>query len=228
MDRQYIAIALFLLYIVVGRFFLKKRLTDKGRGSLTTRYVYGMLARLGILCAFFIIDPDAFRKIDFQNISNDFSFDKTFVVTILLILTVHIVSAAKNPGRYTKGKTEDEVYGILAKVMPNTYNELAVFSLTIFAAVVFEELLFRQFLFSSFYSAFHLEGNWLLVVSSAIFTVAHHYKKARQILGIFLSGLILGESFLVSGNLVYPILVHLFMNAPLIVLAIHRIKKMYI
>jgi len=223
MVRDVIAAASLLLLIIATK--IKKTPPERPQRPLIKKYVYWVLEKWMFVLVFFLLDPEAFHQIDFNVVGRGVALDLSDFAALIGGLIVSIVSGLISPQRYfRRKKTEEELYSVFAKKMPNTSGEFAVFVGTVIALVVSEELLFRQFLFSSFYHAFHLQGDLLLLVSAVLFTVAHNYKKILPISMIFVTGLIFGKSFQVSGGLLYPIILHLLINAHLVVKAIHRMR----
>lgn len=224
MVKQYIAIALFLSYLVAIRIPNKKERPP--RTSRKKYYSISLLESFAVPLVLFLIDPDAFRKIDFARVGRGFTFDPSLAGTVIISFAIPVIFAMFRPRKFTKSrKSEDALYGAYARRLPLTYSDLSLFILLVLAGVVSEELLFRQFLFSSFYTAFHLEGDILLVVSAVLFAAAHNYKKVQHIALVLFSGLVFGKAFQFSGTLLLPIILHFLMNATMIVMAVHRIKN---
>jgi hypothetical protein len=91
-------------------------------------------------------------------------------------------------------------------ILPHTRGELAHFGLVSVSAGLGEELLFRGFVFAYLDALVPVVP--ALVLSSALFGMAHAYQGNRGVLQTGLVGLVLGGFFLLSGSLWVPMLLH--------------------
>jgi len=66
----------------------------------------------------------------------------------------------------------------------------------------------------------------LIIVSALLFAVGHLYQGRKGILSNFVVDLILGKIFLLKGTLTYPIVLHLFLNFTIAVLAFRPMKDL--
>jgi membrane protease YdiL (CAAX protease family) len=91
-----------------------------------------------------------------------------------------------------------------------------------------EELLFRRAMPALIFGVF---GNSLLavVVSLVVFGLLHAYQGVWGILGSFLIGVLLMALFLLTGNIVWPIIAHAVFDLrslvliPVVVYKVHRV-----
>src|SRR5882724_5475467 len=225
MIQDIILTSILILLPVSTRIFGKIPNYKKKR-TLSTIYVRGIAGEILILLLFLLIDSKSYLKLDFAKLGKGWMDDQGIVVAFFTLFLIPVVLALYSPKLIiSRDKTKDELFGYPSHLLPKNYKELFVFSLNIIAGVFFEELFFRQFIFYEFYKTFHLKGDILLVVSAVLFVLPHHYKKAGAMLFIFFIGLLLGKAYQYSGTIIYPIVLHLFLNATLIVLAWKAIKK---
>jgi membrane protease YdiL (CAAX protease family) len=98
----------------------------------------------------------------------------------------------------------------MAFVLPGTEEEIRWFTLLCISAGICEEILFR-----GFFLPFLHHGPWplswtlALLVSSLSFGLNHLYQGISGVLSTALAGLAFGIVFLLTGNLVLPILLHI-------------------
>jgi uncharacterized protein len=97
----------------------------------------------------------------------------------------------------------------LDAILPTTVVESRWFVAISIGAGIDEELLFRGFLFYYFTLWFpHINSLENALLTSAIFGLGHLYQGWRGILSTTVAGLILAGLFLLSGNLLLPMVVH--------------------
>jgi len=97
----------------------------------------------------------------------------------------------------------------LAFLLPSTGEERRWWWLICITAGVCEEVVYRGFLLHYLHVLpFHLSLTWALVVASVIFGIGHLYQGALGAVQTALIGLVLGAMFLLSGNLLLPMVVH--------------------
>jgi len=225
MIRDYILTAILILYPLALKFAGRKK-SFTGNKNTAAYYGKGIAEYAAFLLLFYLLDPHCFLKINFDQVGKGIIIDQDIFYGILNIFYIPVCFALffKKTFETTTGEST-EVFGYPVQLLPATYKALFVFTISIIARVIFEELFFRQFVFYFFYKSFGLKGDLLLLTSSFIFTFVHHYKKAGAILTIFIIGLLLGKAYLYSGTLLYPIILHLFLNMTVVVLAWKRINK---
>jgi uncharacterized protein len=94
-------------------------------------------------------------------------------------------------------------------ILPATIAESRWFTAISIGAGIDEELIFRGFLFYYFTLWFpHINSFENALLTSAIFGLGHLYQGWRGILSTTVAGLILAGLFLLSGNLLLPMVVH--------------------
>jgi membrane protease YdiL (CAAX protease family) len=97
----------------------------------------------------------------------------------------------------------------LAFFLPTTPNERAWWAIVSVSAGVCEEIIFRGFLlFYLHTSPWHLSLAWALVVASAIFGLQHLYQGVAGVAQTTVMGAVFGIIFLLTGNLLIPMLLH--------------------
>ncbi len=106
-------------------------------------------------------------------------------------------------------KIRKKLKGRLDALFPDTVDEQRWFAAVSIGAGIAEELTYRGFLF--YYASLwfpHINSLEKALLTSVIFGVAHIYQGWKSVLPTGLSGLILAGLYLLSGNLLLPIVVH--------------------
>jgi len=97
----------------------------------------------------------------------------------------------------------------LAFILPSTVEERRWWWLVSITAGICEELVYRGFLLHYLNRGpFHLDMTRALVVSSLIFGIGHLYQGIAGAVQTIVIGFVLGAMFLMTGNLLLPIVVH--------------------
>lgn len=107
--------------------------------------------------------------------------------------------------------------------LPEDFRQWLVFAVYIAAGVVLEEFIFRQFLFYAIHQVTGWEGDVLVLITAVIFGAAHLYQGWPGVLSNLVFGLVLGYLFLKTGDIRFPIGLHLIHNFALVNLAGRRI-----
>ena len=226
MIKAYLLVALLVYFTIVARVYGRKSL-DKPVPDISRLYLKGMGNRFVMLFLLWLIEPMAFAKLNFNVLGKGGEIDQTLFPGLAVIFISPLLYLKFKPSIYAPTNEKvPRIWGYAVKWFPNTRKELSIFALYILTAVIFEELLFRQVAFYAFHTAFNLGGDWLLLPSSILFTLAHTYKKPKELLYILLIGLMLGKAFQYSGTILCPIALHLCMNLTLIILAAKRLKTL--
>lgn len=98
-------------------------------------------------------------------------------------------------------------------MLPVTAGERLWFALVAVTAGVCEELLFRGFFLAYLQTLFPGISPWvLLIISSAVFGMAHLYQGRQGVLMTGLTGAMLGALYLATGSLVWPMILHALMD----------------
>ena len=180
-----------------------------------------------ILLAYFLV-PILFYKIDFQKLGKGFIISQDILSGIYSALSVpFLLSLFMKSNLYPDNiQTAKEIFGFPVQLLPDSILEYFIFSLYIISGVVFEELLCRQFAFWAFNETLHLKGDILLLVTSALFAIGHVYQGWKGLLSSFVMGLLFGKIFQMTGNIFFPIVLHLLLNMTLLSLCYRRIKDL--
>lgn len=189
-------------------------------------YTRKILESLAFLLLVFLLDPTTYNKVDFTKVGKGIVIDIgifTGLMTIFIMPLISIFILKKNYARTIGNSTE--IFGCPIEIVPANYRELSLFTLCLIIGVIFEELFFRQFTFYAFYKTLGIKGDISLLISSVLFTIGHHYKKFSDLLGVFITGLLLGKAFQLTGSILVPIIYHFFLNSTVLVLAWKRINK---
>ena len=114
-------------------------------------------------------------------------------------------------------------YEKLDYMLPNHRREMVLFGLVSISAGICEELIFRGFLLRYLqWAPWGLSLGWSLLISSALFGLAHAGQGLKGMLGTALIGLILGWLYLASGSLLIPIIVHALIDLRALAMALLR------
>jgi len=163
------------------------------------------LLTIGILTAFsFKTVPGEIHWL--QTGSVTLKFVEGFTIGILIAIFLPAVFALRSAKLRAKaGKAAKK----LAFLLPSTKEERRWWWLVCITAGVCEEFIYRGFLLHYFHvQPFHLSLTWALVVSSLIFGVGHLYQGGLGAVQTALIGFVFGVMFIVTGNLLLPMLVH--------------------
>lgn len=184
----------------------------------------------GSILFFYLIYPDLFTSIRSTNIDKGFNISSSILYSLpglflIPIFTAFLPGESKNYPKKTID-TAKKIMGVPVSEFPDTYNETFVFTINIIVAVVAEELLCRQFFFYAFSNLTHSNGDLIVLISSLLFGISHSYQGIRGIITNTVMGLIWGKIFLITGNLLFPIILHLFINLTAVVYSIRRINDL--
>ncbi len=185
-----------------------------------------ILLTIGFLLVLYLLSPALYQKPDFTKLGKGFLVsDEIFNYIMIAIFTPLILFLLPQSLRkkFQLDRDDKDLLTGLRR-LPGTHREFIFFVLFILAAALFEELIFRQFLFYSLNSIFGLRGDWLLIISSIFFMLAHKYKP-RHMLGVFIAGLVLGKIYQHTESIFYPTLLHFVANLPVIISAMRRLNK---
>lgn len=196
--------------------------------SLVLFYLKDIGSSAIILVLFFILKPALNQPLDFSETGKGIHISPEIISIIVPVFTIpFFLSFTPWSSNYPKDiSAAKELFGYPVSHLPNTLKEHFTFTAYILIGVIFEELLCRQFLFYALNKTLHLSGDILVITAAALFGTAHLYQGWKGVLSNFIMGLFFGKIFLLTGNLVYPIVLHLFLNLTIVVLAFRRIRDL--
>jgi membrane protease YdiL (CAAX protease family) len=139
-----------------------------------------------------------------------------FMALILLPATVAIwKSVTKRPRKYSSA----DALKSLSYFLPATWTERRWYAFLCVTAGICEETLFRGFLLHYLHVfPFSLNLTLALLISALIFGLQHLYQGAGGAASIVVSGLLFGLLFLLTGNLLVPIVFHSVMDLRMVLL----------
>lgn len=218
----------FLVFLPIVAAVNGRRKKAKQPASRFRFYFKDIIASLILLTIFFALKPIIYYPIDFSTIDKGITISDDVLSAILPIFFVpFVLSFTPRNNNYPKDiMTAKELFGYPISYLPNTTREYILFLFYIIVGVFFEELICRQFMFYSLNATLHLNGDILVIVSALLFAVGHLYQGWKGVLSNFFLGLIFGKIFLMKGTLAYPIVLHLFLNLTIVVLAFRRLKDL--
>ena len=137
-------------------------------------------------------------------------FFEGLIAGILIVITLPPLLAVRSAKiRAKAGKAAKK----LAFLLPSTGEERRWWWLVCITAGICEEVVYRGFLLHYFHVLpLHLNLSWALVVSSVIFGIGHLYQGIAGAVQIVVMGFVLGVAFLLTGNLLLPIVLHAVMD----------------
>lgn len=205
-----------------------KRVKAKLPTSKFRFYLKDIIGSIILLLVFFVLKPSIYYPLDFLNIEKGIIIGEEIISAILPIFLVpFVLSFTPWNNNYPKDITAaKELFGFPISYLPNNTSQYLLFVSYIIVGVFFEELICRQFMFYSLNTTVGLSGDILVIVSALLFAIGHIYQGWKGILSNFVVGLILGKIFLLKGTLTYPIVLHLFLNLTVAVLAFRRMKDL--
>lgn len=181
-----------------------------------------------ILILVFALNLIIYNSLNFSAIGKGIEINEDIVSMMETIFVVPFAVAfiPKNKLYPKDISTAKELFGYPIGYFPDSMKEYFSFAVYIITGVIFEELLCRQFMFSSLNQAFNFKGDTLLIISSLLFSIGHLYQGWKGILSSFILGMILGKIFQIQETILFPIVLHLFLNLTGLVLAFKRIKEL--
>jgi membrane protease YdiL (CAAX protease family) len=217
----------FLVFLHIGAGVNGRRKKTKQPASRFRFYFKDIIASLILLTIFFALKPTIYYPLDFSTIDKGIAISDDVLSAILPIFYVPFVLSFTPWNNYPKDiMTAKELFGYPISYLPNTTREYILFLFYTIVGVFFEELICRQFMFYSLNATLHLNGDISVIVSALLFAVGHLYQGWKGVLSSFFLGLIFGKIFLIEGTLAYPIVLHLFLNLTIVVLAFRRLKDL--
>lgn len=188
-------------------------------------YIKDIIFSIIVLGIFFILNPSIYFPLNFSAIGKGINISEEVLTYILPIFFIpFFLSLTPWNNNYPKDiAAAKELFGYPVGYLPNTIQEYLLFACFIIVGVCFEELICRQFMFFSLNRTLNLSGDILVLISSMLFAIGHLYQGWKGILSTFIIGLIFGKIFLIKETLAYPIVLHMFLNLTIVVLALRRI-----
>jgi uncharacterized protein len=137
-------------------------------------------------------------------------FVEGLIAGVLIVLFVPATVALWNEKLRAKaGKAAKR----LAFLLPSTGEERQRWWLVCLSAGICEEIMYRGFLLHYLHIApFHLSLLWALASSSLIFGIGHLYQGPAGAVSTVVVGALFGMMYLMTGNLILPIVVHAAMD----------------
>jgi membrane protease YdiL (CAAX protease family) len=221
---------IFIILVVFPFVFAFAGNKAKSKNIKNKNVFYGkeILTSLFLLLLILLLNPRIYKPLDFQIIGKGIYLGDDILSVIEPIFFIPLVFALTSLGKlYPKNiAITKELYGYPVGLLPDNGRQYAVFFFYIIAGVVFEELFCRQFMFYSFHQVLNLKGDILLIITSLLFAAGHLYQGWKGLVSSFAIGMILGKIFQMTGNIFYPIGLHLAGNLTIAVLAFRRIKDL--
>ncbi len=224
---KWISLFILLLFPIYSTFrgLKAKRSTPKSRLKFYSR---GILVCIFLLVLLFVLNPGFRAPLDFSSIGKGISINDSIITGLIVVFIMPFIHSFKRKNQLYPNDIANakEIFGFPAQYFPDNHSEWCLFTLYIVVGVVFEELFCRMFMFHSMNRVLHLRGDLLLIISSMFFSIGHLYQGWKGILGSFAAGLVLGKIYMLTETIFYPIILHLFVNLTVVVLAFRRIKDL--
>jgi len=206
----------FLLVVVypIWDYFGTRELRAGTNPSAKLRYYKKTFALewLAAAAALFIAGPRIFLlSIQLPYIGQLHSFITRTLAAALVIVIVYVVL-----GPHLQALRNEKVrhsllkqYNSLSLFIPKTQVEFRWFGAVAVTAGICEEILWRGFLSHYFgRDPWHLGILAAVIISSVSFSSAHLYLGLKGLLGAFAGGILFSLLFILTGNLLVPIIVH--------------------
>lgn len=223
-----IDLTIFITLIALSIFFAinGKKASIKTIKNRNAYYVKTVISNIVLLLLFFVLNAKIYAPLDFEKIGKGILIpDYLISVFFVIFLTPFLMSFMPWNTYYPKdASTAKEIFGFPIQLLPCNWTEYFLFNIYIIFGVVFEEMLCRQFMFYSFSQTLNLKGDYLLLVSSLLFAIAHYYQGWKGILSSFVIGLMLGKIFQITETIFFPIILHLIFNLTVSVLTFKRLN----
>jgi membrane protease YdiL (CAAX protease family) len=130
-------------------------------------------------------------------------------VTLLPVVVVLLKKLKKQPRKYASA----DALKSMDYFFPATWTERRWWVFICITAGICEETLFRGFLLHYLHVVpWSLNLTLALIISSAIFGIHHLYQGLRGVLSSVVIGFLFGALFLLTGNLLLPMLLHAIMD----------------
>jgi membrane protease YdiL (CAAX protease family) len=145
--------------------------------------------------------------------------DGVLVIYMGLILLPVAVAIWKNVTKRPRKYSSADAMKSLSYFLPATWTERRWYAFLCITAGICEEVLFRGFLQHYLHAfPFSLNLTLALLISAVIFGLQHLYLGAGGAASIAVSGLLFGLMFLLTGNLLLPVVFHSAMDLRMLLL----------
>jgi membrane protease YdiL (CAAX protease family) len=145
--------------------------------------------------------------------------ESVLAIFVALTLLPAVIAIWKNVSKRPRKYASADAFKSLDFFLPATWSERRWFSFLCITAGICEESLFRGFLLR-YLHVFPLSLNLTsaLLVSSLIFGLQHLYQGIGGAASTFVIGFLFGLMFLLTGNLLLPMLFHAVMDLRILLL----------
>lgn len=100
-----------------------------------------------------------------------------------------------------------------AALVPATIRERLLWLAVAFSAGICEEIVFRGWLLSTLHGLLRLDGSALILVAAVLFGLAHSYQGIAGMVLTAFAGLLFCGLYVATGSLLFPILLHIVVDA---------------
>ncbi|HRN79134.1 MAG TPA: CPBP family intramembrane metalloprotease [Ferruginibacter sp.] len=217
----------FIAWPVIAGFMGIKR----GSTSRVNLYrVYGneLLMVLGVLSMVYVLRPSLYQPISQLPLHPGFVIkEDIFWGIVSVFLTPFFLAFTRFTTHYPKDiQRADALFGFPVRYLPEDWKTYGLFAVYIIAGVVFEELVCRLFMFRLLHAVWGVNGDIMVVCTAFVFAIGHLYQGWKGVISNFITGLLFGKVFLMKQDIVYPLVLHLSLNATILVLAARRIRDL--
>lgn len=220
-------LALFLIVIApIWDHFATERLKASKESSLKIAY-YRTMVIVGWLTSVIALVAVGWRAIlTFNPSSANSSWlpqragARTFVagvlIGLLLVIALSVLQARRSAAIQQK---MEKAFLRFSFILPLTGAERIWWIFVSLTAGITEEILYRGFLIHYFFAApFHAALAVAVIVSSVIFGACHLYQGIAGVISAAILGLIFGAIFLMTGNLLVPMVLHALIDLRILVI----------
>lgn len=223
-------LAAYVLLILISIFLDPKRGKTKSRFTRSIMHIL-LFSTLKMLVAISIVvivsvllDISLLKALGFSSFSLSWQVLGYGIVTAFGFVVIYILwqmIALRFPMKKIQSERNESN---MIDLLPDKWLPLiSIFVIISFEAGLLEEVFFRgimQFNFSN-YVAIH----WAVIISGMFFGLAHYYQGVSGITGTSLLGIWLGSAFVLTGNILVPILGHFLGDFACMMLSSKQIMK---
>lgn len=196
-----------------------RRARETDPNALVKRYLRGIVAMWvigGLALAVPALDPGVTRTdVGLGSPGPGFWYVAAYIVVVLLIATpLRIVRQ-----RRLRGGNPNRPATRAAPMLPATARERWLATAVSITAGVTEEITYRGLFIAAGVGLLHVPAWLAAVLSAAVFGVGHRYQGVRGMIGTGVLGLVFAALYLVSGNLLIPIVMHVLIDVLALVVA---------
>jgi membrane protease YdiL (CAAX protease family) len=195
-----------------------RRAREADPNALAKHYLNGILSMWmlgGVALLVPAVDPGVtLTDIGLGPAGPGFWYAAAYILLIVLTATpIRVARQRRSGARSTRPAP------VVSPMQPSTTVERCLAAALSITAGVIEEIKFRGLFIAAGMGLLHLTFLVAALVSAVVFGFGHRYQGARGMVGTGILGFIFALLYLVSGNLLLPIVLHVFIDVLALVIA---------